>query len=162
MKYQYKMKRPEESVKKSHEHLQYLLDEHEQILSHIKDLNQWWAELDEHGMPKYGEMGTRMEGLRDLLSKHFNDEEQEGYFKPLMDEEPGFCIMVPDFQKQHKEFLTRLDDFSNRLKQPEPPFHNWNEALLELQRLLAELRINENREIERVREAFEESSLPND
>ncbi|MCA9020265.1 MAG: hemerythrin domain-containing protein, partial [Planctomycetaceae bacterium] len=140
------------------EHLQYLLDSHEEVLGHIKGLNDWWRELDERGLPKYGEMGTRMEGLRDQLSKHFCDEEQEGYFKPLMDESPGFCIMVPDFQKKHKEFLTRIDDFSTRLKQSEPPFQNWNEALQELQGLLDELRINENEEIQRVREAFENSS----
>jgi|TARA_R100001480_G_scaffold58717_1_gene71711 hypothetical protein len=162
MKQQGKMDRPVESMINTHEHLQYLLDEHEQILSHIKDLNQWWTELDEHGLPKYGEMGTRMEGLRDLLSRHFNDEEQEGYFKPLMDEEPGFCIMVPDFREQHNEFLTRLDDFSARLKQPVPPFKNWNEALEELKSLLAQLRTNEKREFEQVRKAFQKSSLPPD
>ena len=162
MKQQGKMDRPVESMINTHEHLQYLLDEHEQILSHIKDLNQWWTELDEHGLPKYGEMGTRMEGLRDLLSRHFNDEEQEGYFKPLMDEEPGFCIMVPDFREQHNEFLTRFDDFSARLKQPVPPFQNWNEALEELKSLLAQLRTNEKREFEQVRKAFQKSSLPPD
>ncbi|WP_417383358.1 hemerythrin domain-containing protein [Gimesia sp.] len=158
MKQRNQMPHPENSVKVTHEHLQYLLDEHEEILSHIRDLNQWWTELDEHGMPKYGEMGTRMEGLRDLLAKHFNDEEQEGYFKPLMDEEPGFCIMVPDFKERHKEFLTRLDDFSVRLKQSKPPFQNWNEALQELKSLLGDLRTNEKREIDRVREAYEKSS----
>ncbi|HAH47576.1 hemerythrin domain-containing protein [Gimesia sp.] len=147
-----------EAKKKSHKHLQYLLDGHEQILLHIKELNHWWSELDERGLPKYGEMGTRVEGLRDLLSKHFRDEEQEGYFKPLMDESPGFCIMVPDFQKKHKEFLKRLDDFGARLKQSEPPFQNWNEALQELQRLLAELRVHENEEIQHVREAFEKAA----
>ncbi|WP_417382484.1 hemerythrin domain-containing protein [Gimesia sp.] len=147
-----------DTKKKSHEHLQYLLDGHEAILVHIKELNDWWRELDERGLPKYGEMGTRMEGLRDLLSQHFRDEEQEGYFKPVMDESPGFCIMVPDFREKHKEFLTRIDNFSTRLKQSEPPFQNWNEALQELQELLAELRTNENEEIQRVREAFEKSA----
>ncbi|MCA9003628.1 MAG: hemerythrin domain-containing protein [Planctomycetaceae bacterium] len=158
MKHRNQMPHPVESVKITHEHLQYLLDEHEEILSHIKDLNQWWTELDEHGLPKYGEMGTRMEGLRDLLSKHFSDEEQEGYFKPLMDEEPGFCIMVPDFKERHKEFLNRLDDFSVRLKQSKPPFQSWNEALQEFKSLLGDLRTNEKREIERVQEAYEKSS----
>ncbi|MCA9006273.1 MAG: hemerythrin domain-containing protein [Planctomycetaceae bacterium] len=158
MKHPDRMNPEGDAKKKSHEHLQYLLDSHEEVLGHIKGLNDWWRELDERGLPKYGEMGTRMEGLRDQLSKHFCDEEQEGYFKPLMDESPGFCIMVPDFQKKHKEFLTRIDDFSTRLKQSEPPFQNWNEALQELQGLLDELRINENEEIQRVREAFENSS----
>ncbi|WP_339687428.1 hemerythrin domain-containing protein [Gimesia maris] len=147
-----------ETKKNSHEHLQYLLDGHEQILEHIKELNHWWRELDERGLPKYGEMGTRMEGLRDLLSKHFHDEEQEGYFKPVMDESPGFCIMVPDFREKHKKFLTQIGDFSTRLKQSEPPFQNWNEALTELQGLLDELRISENEEIQHVREAYEKSS----
>lgn len=158
MKNQKRTQYLEESHISTDAHLQYLLDEHEQVLSHIRELNQWWCELDEHGLPKYGEMGTRIEGLRDLLSKHFNDEEQEGYFKPLMDEEPAFCIMVPDFQEQHNKFLTRLDEFSCRLKQPEPPFENWNEAIAELQSLLADLRTNEKREIEQVRKAFEKSS----
>ncbi|HAH49281.1 hemerythrin domain-containing protein [Gimesia sp.] len=158
MKHRNQLKQSQEFKDNPHEHLQYLLDEHEQILSHIKDLHRWWSELYEHGLPKYGEMGTRMEGLRDLLRKHFLDEEQEGYFKPVMEEEPGFCIMVPDFEEQHKEFLCRVDDFSTRLKLSNPPFRSWNEALQEFQGLLDDLRTNEKREIERVREAFEKSS----
>lgn len=141
----------------SHEHLQHLLDEHEQILSHIKELNDWWAELDECGLPKFGEMGTRVEGFRDLLAKHFSDEEQEGYFKPVLDESPGFCIMVPDFKKKHSTFLCRIDDFVARLKQTEPPFKNWSEALKEFETLLADLRENETQEINMVQNAFDKS-----
>lgn len=144
--------------KDPHEHLQYLLDEHEQLLAHMKDLNRWWTELDEHGLPKFGEMGTRVAGFRDLLAKHFEDEEQEGYFKPLMDEEPGFCIMVPDFQKKHAVTLSRFDDFIDRLKQSQPPFKNWSEAMREFDSLMSDIREHENREIRLVQEAFEKSA----
>lgn len=148
----------EKEVKVTHEHLQYLLDEHEELLTHMKDLNQWWAELDEHGLPKFGEMGTRVAGFRDLLAKHFEDEEQEGYFKPLMDEAPGFCIMVPDFKETHAETLSRFDDFIGRLKESEPPFKNWSEALQEFESLMADIRAHENQEIKIVQEAFEKSN----
>ncbi|WP_339730683.1 hemerythrin domain-containing protein [uncultured Gimesia sp.] len=142
----------------SHEHLQNLLDEHEQILSHMKTLNDWWTELDERGLPKFGEMGTRVQKFRDLLAKHFEDEEQEGYFKPVLDESPGFCIMVPDFKEKHSTILTQIDDFISRLKQPEPPFENWSAALQEFETLLADLREHENKEIKMVQEAFDKSA----
>ncbi|WP_145218763.1 hemerythrin domain-containing protein [Gimesia alba] len=142
----------------SHEHLQYLLDEHEQILTHMKELNDWWTELDERGLPKFGEMGTRVERFRELLAKHFEDEEQEGYFKPVLDETPGFCIMVPDFKEKHTAILCQIDDFISRLKHPEPPFENWNAALQEFETLLADLREHENHEIQLVQEAFDKSS----
>ena len=142
----------------SSEHLQYLLDEHEQILSHMKELNDWWTELDERGLPKFGEMGTRVQTFRDLLAKHFEDEAQEGYFKPVLDESPGFCIMVPDFKEKHSTTLARIDDFVSRLKQSDPPFGNWNDALQEFETLLTDLRENENKEIKMVQEAFDKSS----
>jgi len=139
----------------SHEHLQYLLDEHEQILSHIKELNEWWMELYEKGLPKFGEMGAHVEGFRDLLAKHFEDEEREGYFKQVLDESPGFCIMVPDFKKKHTAILGRIDDFVSRLKQAEPPFKNWNEALQEFKIILSDLREHEDQEVKQVQEAFD-------
>jgi|GEM_PF-601238 len=148
----------DKETKQAHEHLQYLLDEHEQILSHLKDLNCWWSELDEHGIPKYGEMGTRVAGFRDLLARHFDDEEQEGYFKPLLDEEPGFCIMVPDFKEKHTATLSRFDDFIARLKQPEPPFQNWGAALAEFENLMEDIRAHEKQEIALVQDAFNQAT----
>ncbi|MCA9015709.1 MAG: hemerythrin domain-containing protein [Planctomycetaceae bacterium] len=142
----------------SHEHLQYLLDEHEEILLHIKELNDWCAELGERGLPKFGEMGTRVGRFRDLLAKHFEDEAQEGYFKPVLDESPGFCIMVPDFKAKHTTTLSLIDDFISRLKQPEPPFKNWSSALKEFEGLLTVLREHEDQEIKLVQEAFDKSS----
>jgi len=138
----------------SHEHLQFLLDEHEEIISHIRELKDWWDQLNEKGLPKFGEMGTRVKGFRDLLAKHFDDEEQEGYFKPVFDESPGFCIMVPDFKIKHAEILSRIDDFTTRLKKTEPPFQNWNKALMEFEEILADLREHEDQEIKMVQEAF--------
>tara|TARA_R110002111_G_scaffold2705_5_gene18013 strand:- start:432 stop:884 length:453 start_codon:yes stop_codon:yes gene_type:complete len=143
--------------KNSHKHLQYLLDEHEQILSHIKELNDWWTELDERGLPKFGEMGTRVEGFRDLLAKHFENEKEEGYFKPVLDESPGFCIMVPDFKTKHITILSRIDDFASRLKQSKPPFKNWSEASSEFKALLSDLREHEDQEIKMVQDAFNRS-----
>ncbi len=142
----------------SHEHLQFLLDEHAEIHSHMKELNDWWVQLYEKGLPKFGEMGTRVEGFRDLLAKHFDDEEQEGYFKPIFDESPGFCIMVPDFKKQHAEILCRIDDFTTRLKETESPFQSWNEALQKFEEILADLREHEDQEIKMVQEAFNQSA----
>ncbi|QDT91556.1 hemerythrin domain-containing protein [Gimesia algae] len=142
----------------SHEHLQFLLDEHEEIFSHMQELKDWWAQLDEKGLPKFGEMGTRVKGFRDLLAKHFDDEEQEGYFKPVFDEAPGFCIMVPDFKKTHAEILFRIDDFITRLKETEPPFQNWNKALKEFEEILADLHEHEDQEVKMVQEAFNQSA----
>lgn len=139
---------------KSHERFRYLLDEHEEILAHMEELNDWWTQLYEKGLPKFGEMGTRVEQFRDLLAKHFADEEKAGYFKPVFDESPGFCIMVPDFKIKHEEILSRIDDFITRLRKSEPPFQHWKEALNEFEKLLADLHQHEDQEIKMVQEAF--------
>jgi hypothetical protein len=142
----------------SHKPLQYLLDEHKQIVSHIKEVTQWWMELNEKGLPKFGEMGAHVEGFRALLAKHFENEAQEGYFTPVLDESPGFCIMVPDFKKKHTSLLDRIDDFVLRLKQTDSPFNNWNEALQEFKKILDDLREHENQEVKLVQEAFDKSA----
>ena len=140
-----------------HKHLQFLLDEHEKIISHIRELKDWWDQLNEKGLPKFEEMGTRVKGFRDLLAKHFVDEEREGYFKPVFDEAPGFCIMVPDFKKTHAEILCRMDDFITQLKETEHPFQSWGEALQKLEEILADLRKHEDQEIKMVQQAFNQS-----
>lgn len=141
----------------SHKHLQFLLDEHEEILAQLEKLKDWWLQLNEKGLPKFGEMGTRVDDFRDLLAKHFNDEEQEGYFKPVFDESPGFCIMVPDFKKKHTEILNRIDNFTTQLKKIESPLQNWNQALKEFEEILTDLRAHEDQEVRMVQEAFNQS-----
>ena len=142
----------------NHEHLQFLLDEHEEILAQLNELTDWSAQLKEKGLPKFGEMGTRVKCFRDLLAKHFKDEEQEGYFQPIFDESPGFCIMVPDFKKKHAKILSRIDNFITRLKETEYPFPSWNEALQKFEEILADLREHEDQEIKIVQEAFSQSA----
>ncbi len=142
----------------AHEHIQLLLDEHEEILAHMKELADWSAQLKEKGLPKFGEMGTRVNCFRDLLAKHFENEEQEGYFKPIFDESPGFCIMVPDFHKKHAEILCRIDEFIARSKKSERPFQSWGEALQIFDKLLTDLRAHEDQEIKMVQEAFNQSA----
>ncbi|QDU10722.1 hemerythrin domain-containing protein [Gimesia aquarii] len=139
------------------EHIQLLLDEHEEILTHINELADWTEQLKEKGFPKFGELGTRVKSFRDLLAKHFKNEEQEGYFKPIFDESPGCCIMVPDFHKKHAESLCNIDNFIARLKESEHPFQSWDEALKQFDALLIDLRAHENQEIKMVQEAFKQS-----
>lgn len=142
----------------THEHIQLLLDEHEEILTHIKELGDWTEQLKEKGLPKFGELGTRVKCFRDLLAKHFKDEEREGYFKPIFGESPGCCIMVPDFHKKHAESLCNIDNFIAKLKESEHPFQSWDEALKQFDILLTELREHENQEITMVQGAFKQST----
>jgi hypothetical protein len=70
--------------------LNAFLEEHQRLARRIAELRQWWWELDELGVRKFGEMAFRVQDLRDLLEEHFAEEELDGYLSSALAVAPQF------------------------------------------------------------------------
>ena len=135
--------------------LSWLMEEHRALMGRITEFRQWWSELDQFGLPKFSEMGTRVEQLRDILAEHFAEEEKDGYLAQALAVAPQFTPKARELQKQHGEILETLNDFSNRLEMREPPFDSWQQARDEFEGIIADFRRHEGAENELVQSAFE-------
>ena len=132
-----------------------LLEEHRELMGRISEIRKWWAELDQFGLPKFGEMGTRVEELKHILVEHFLEEEKDGYLAEALAVAPQYAGQAEELQKQHGEMLETLNDFSQRLEMSEPPFDSWQKARDEFEEIIASLRRHERAENEIVQSAFE-------
>jgi iron-sulfur cluster repair protein YtfE (RIC family) len=117
-------------------------------------LRRWWTELDQLGTPKFGEMGTQVQNLRNILAEHFAAEEKDGYLAPVIAVAPYLSRQANELQSQHGHLLESLNDFISRLQMSEPPFESWQAAYRELETLLLDLRRHEQAENEAVQAAF--------
>ncbi len=139
----------------SSQSLTRLLEEHRELMGRITELRKWWSELDQFGLPKFGEMGTRVEELRDILAEHFAEEEKDGYLAQALAVAPQYTQKAEELQKQHGQMLETLGDFSDRLELSQPPFESWQKARDEFEGIVAGLRQHERAENEIVQSAFE-------
>ncbi len=126
--------------------LNSLLAEHRALLTQISELREWAAAVGEHGIPRFGEMGTRMEQLRDRLRTHFEEEEKGGYLSPIVEIAPRFAGEIEELGGQHTELLQTVDRFIARLHETEPPFASWQQAMREFEEFIVALRQHEGRE----------------
>lgn len=133
-----------------------LLAEHRELSRRIEEVRRWWDEADEFGLPKFGEMGDRVQQVRKLLAQHFADEERGGFLAPVLQIAPHFTRQAEELQRQHPHLLNLLDDFVARLEAAEPPFSGWQEARREFEEILAELRQHEAGENAIAHSAFED------
>jgi hypothetical protein len=131
----------------------WLHEEHDKLMRRIAEIRNWWSELDQFGLPKFGEMGMRVEELRDLLAEHFAEEEKGGELASALAVAPHFSRRAHELEAQHGQILERLNDFINRLTMSEPPFSSWQGACEEFEAIVAELRQHERAEHEIVQSA---------
>ena len=131
-----------------------LLEEHRKLMGQIGELRQWWSELDELGTPKYGEMGTRLKLLREILAEHFREEENGGYLAAALAVAPRFQREAEELCAQHPDFLASLDQFVASLVEAESGMQSWQEVRDQLEHFLSELRRHEARENAVVQSAF--------
>jgi hypothetical protein len=132
----------------------WMAEEHAELTRRLAALRKWWMELDQFGMPKFGEMGSQLENLRDILAEHFSTEEKGGYLAPALAVAPHLSRQVNELQSQHGQLLESLNGFINRLQMSEPPFESWQAAYCELETILADLRRHEREENKTVQAAF--------
>lgn len=136
--------------------LHTFLKEHQKLTRRIAELRKWWSELDALGTRKFGEMAFRIEELRDFLAEHFEEEERDGYLASVLELAPHLTAQASVLCRQHRLFLSRLDDLIARVRCPEPPATLWRSARDEIAQFVSDLRQHEQAENAIVQGAFED------
>ena len=135
-----------------------LLAEHGELMGEIAELRRWWDEVEQLGVPRFGEMGSRLKLLRDHLQSHFEIEEAGGYLAGVLAVAPRFSEEARRLCMQHRQLLNTLDSFIERLTALEPPFHGWDETREEFDGFLLQLHRHESAENEIIQSAFNQDA----
>ena len=92
------------------------MDNQKQHLHHlVSELRGWLYEVEQRGIPKFGETGYRLRQFRESLSDHFETCCDQSFAEPVLQES--------------RRLMGRLDDLIIRLEMPEPPFQSWQELV---------------------------------
>lgn len=125
-----------------------LKEAHEALQRSIQDLRQWWRELEQLGKPRFGEMGTRVHALRELLSEHFRLEEEGGYLKEPLNAAPHRAPQAQALRADHTAILADLERLARQLEAAPCELDCWTAAWHELAAVLARLERHEHEENE--------------
>lgn len=116
----------------------------------IDQIREWMHEVNQLGIPHFGETATRLGPLRARLVAHF--EREDTMIVQLAELYPSSSPEIKAVRRQsardHAQLLARLDDLISRLDQIEPPFASWQVAMNELELFVDLLEQHEERESE--------------
>ncbi len=109
--------------------------EDEQLEAYIHDLRGWMNEVNQLGIPHFGEAGVRLTAFRKRMVKHFESEDE--IIAQLAENFSGADASVVKLRSQsrrkHEKILTHVDGLMNRLDQLEPPFESWVAMMQEVE-----------------------------
>lgn len=118
----------------------------------IDGVREWMAEVNQMGFPHFGETAERLQPFREFLLEHFNREQE--MLSKLSELYPTASPEVEAFKRQtqldHRELLDRLDDMTQRLRETDPRFESWTEAMDEVDVFFAAVEQHELLESDRV------------
>jgi hypothetical protein len=118
----------------------------------IDGVRDWMQEVNQLGIPHFGETATRLLPLRQRLVTHFQREDQ--MIAQLAELYPSSSPEVQAVRRQssrdHHQLLARLDDLIQRLGQTEPPFASWQAAMDELESFVDLLEQHEEQEADSI------------
>jgi hypothetical protein len=130
-----------------------LIREHEDLVLRLKAERMWWQQLREMGKPNFGQMGTRLEELRNRLADHFAHEESAelaaGAASPA-------TPIAPNSAKHHREFLARLDQIIGQLGGCGPGFNCWGAAGQEFELFAMDLQLDQEAELRELRSSLDD------
>ena len=114
------------------------------------DLQSWMRDVEQLGVPRFGETATRLVPFRTLLAKHFDEENEmlDELAKSYSSESPEIAAMRRQATQDHVNLLANLDDFTGRLSDLEPPFQSWQAAMQEFDLLYIQIEQHEDQESE--------------
>ena len=114
----------------------------------VGEVRKWMKEVEQLGIPHFGEMADRLQPLRDRLVLHFDREDQmiSELAVALPDPSAEFDLLRSSADHDHHLILSRLDDFSARLAEVDPPFKSWQTAMHEFMTLVDQLEQHESTE----------------
>ena len=128
------------------------LDEDRRLATCIDEVRQWMSEVNQLGIPHFGETASRLEPARECLTVHFDREvEMLEQLKTLYPEgSPEVSAFTRQTLTDHERILNRLSDLCGRLTQVDPPFESWTSAMDEVDLFFEELELHERLESDRV------------
>lgn len=109
-------------------------EEDRQLQISVDEVRDWMLQVNQLGIPHFGETATRLRPLKQRLFVHFGRELE--LISQLAAHYPPPSPEIEAVQKQsirdHDQLLARLDDLIARLNLTEPPFQSWTEAMEEV------------------------------
>ena len=120
--------------------------DHESLDQDIAEWREWWSELREIGRPHFGEMGDRLAYVREHLTAHVAQEENEGLLSVVVGADREVVLRIAKLRDEHGELLADLDRIIVRLQCCEPPFDCWGMARAEFEDFLDRLNTHEEAE----------------
>ncbi|MCA9135985.1 MAG: hemerythrin domain-containing protein [Planctomycetales bacterium] len=119
----------------------------------IEEIRNWMSEVNQLGIPHFGETASRLQPFRECLGEHF--EREDAMLSKLAELYPANSPEVLAFKRQtdadHQTLIVRLDDLHSRLKETDPPFHTWTAAMDEVDVFFESMEQHERSESDRVR-----------
>lgn len=130
--------------------------EQEDLVLRLKSERQWWEQLREWGKPNFGQMGMRLDALRERLARHFSKEEtaEHRLVSPPDASLPGSLHPLDpnEMEARHRLLLTRLDGIIARLNGCGAGFDCWGTAGREFETFATDLQTEQESELRRLRD----------
>ena len=118
----------------------------------IEEIRDWMLEVNQLGIPHFGETASRLQPLRESMLLHFEREDE--MLEKLAALYPRTSPEVQAFQRQterdHQTLISRLDELRGRLKEVDPQFDSWTAAMQEVDVFFEEMEQHERSESDRI------------
>ena len=123
--------------------------EDRELEASVCDLREWMKEVEQLGIPHFGETATRLSPLRGRLVLHFQREDEmiSQLAASLPEPSSEFDNLRNGAAYDHDSLLARLDDLSERLKETDPKFPSWQAAMAEVKSFVDRLEEHEAMEV---------------
>ncbi|MCG8649412.1 MAG: hemerythrin domain-containing protein [Pirellulales bacterium] len=124
--------------------------ENQALEAEIGRIRAWMSEVNQFGIPRFGEAATLLNQLRSHLVNHFDCESRlcaqlSGFWDGPCPELDQMCRQATH---DHAQILLKLDDLIERLQQIDPPFASWQAAMNEVDLFVEYLEQHEEQESE--------------
>ena len=127
--------------------------EDRELESCLDQLRDWMHEVSLLGIPRFGEMATRLQPVREQLIQHFHSENE------LVDElaelypagSPEIAAIRRQADRDHEALLSRLDGLTARMNELEPSFDSWQDCMEQIELWVGALEQHEDQESDCVR-----------
>lgn len=122
------------------------------LATSIDEIRDWMVEVNQLGIPHFGETAAKLQPLRSSLETHF--EREDTMLEKLAELYPANSPEVIAFKRQtrldHHALVTRLDALLGRLGETDPPFASWTAAMNEVDVFFEAMEQHERQESDRV------------
>ena len=127
-------------------------EEDRSLENDIDQVRDWMGEVNQLGIPHFGETATRLGPLRRRLVEHFEHEDAmiAELAKSYLPTSPEMNGVREQASRDHQQLLARLDDLIQRLSQSEPPFESWQAATDEVELFVEQLEQHEDHETDMI------------